>query len=60
MDGLRLPGKDAMLAKYPIPEEAKRPTKPKGSPLTMLDVHPAHHAATTWKDFFIHIATAAI
>jgi hypothetical protein len=23
----------------------------------MLDVHPAHHAASTWKDFFIHIAT---
>ena len=23
----------------------------------MLDVHPAHHAATTWRDFFIHIAT---
>jgi hypothetical protein len=26
----------------------------------MLDVHPAHHAATTWKDFFIHIATIVI
>lgn len=23
----------------------------------MLDVHPAHHAATTWREFFIHIAT---
>jgi hypothetical protein len=22
----------------------------------MLDIHPAHHAATTWRDFFIHIA----
>jgi hypothetical protein len=26
----------------------------------MLDVHPAHHAATTWRDFFIHIATIAL
>ena len=23
----------------------------------MLDVHPAHHAANSWRDFFIHIAT---
>jgi hypothetical protein len=26
----------------------------------MLDVHPAHHAASTWRDFFIHIATIVI
>ncbi len=26
----------------------------------MLDVHPAPHAAHTWKDFFIHIATIVI
>jgi hypothetical protein len=26
----------------------------------MLDVHPAHHAANTWRDFFIHIATICI
>jgi hypothetical protein len=26
----------------------------------MLDVHPAHHAASSWKEFFIHIATIAI
>jgi hypothetical protein len=29
-------------------------------PASMLDVHPAHHAATTWRDFFIHIATIVI
>ena len=23
----------------------------------MLDVHPAHHAASNWRHFFIHIAT---
>jgi hypothetical protein len=26
----------------------------------MLDVHPAHHAATTWREFFIHIATIVL
>jgi hypothetical protein len=26
----------------------------------MLDVHPAHHAASTWRDFFIHIATISL
>jgi hypothetical protein len=26
----------------------------------MLDVHPAHHAAGTWRDFFIHIATICV
>ena len=26
----------------------------------MLDVHPAHHSATTWRDFLIHIATIVI
>jgi hypothetical protein len=26
----------------------------------MLDVHPAHHAASSWRDFFIHIATIVI
>jgi hypothetical protein len=27
---------------------------------TMLDIHDAHHAASSWKDFFIHIATICI
>jgi hypothetical protein len=26
----------------------------------MIDVHPAHHAASTWRDFFIHIAGCPI
>lgn len=26
----------------------------------MLDVHPPHHAASTWRDFFIHIATIVV
>ena len=26
----------------------------------MLDIHPPHHAASTWRDFFIHIATIVV
>ena len=26
----------------------------------MLDIHDAHHAAPTWRDFFIHIATIVL
>ncbi|HWZ51452.1 MAG TPA: hypothetical protein VNW54_08305 [Granulicella sp.] len=26
----------------------------------MLDVHPAHHAASSWKEFLIHIATIVL
>ena len=26
----------------------------------VLDIHPAHHAASTWKEFFIHIATIVL
>ena len=26
----------------------------------MLDVHPAHQAASTWRDFFVHIATIVL
>ena len=26
----------------------------------MLDIHPAHHAASTWRDFFIHITTIVL
>jgi hypothetical protein len=26
----------------------------------MLEVHPAHHAASTWREFFIHIATIVL
>jgi hypothetical protein len=26
----------------------------------MLDIHPPHHAASTWRDFFVHIAAIVI
>jgi hypothetical protein len=28
--------------------------------MPVLDVHPAHHAATTWREFFVHIATIVL
>jgi hypothetical protein len=52
----------------PIPVESN-PGLPQGQldppsipeePAPMLDVHPAHHAASTWRDFFIHIATIVL
>ena len=36
-----------------VPEAAKEQE-------TMLEVHPAHHAASSWKEFFIHIATIVL
>src|ERR1700730_10390976 len=43
-------------ANTPEPPEPSPPEEP----APMLDVHPAHHAATTWRDFFIHIATIVL
>src|SRR5580693_4130639 len=39
--------------------EPPEPSPPEDPP-PMLDVHPAHHAATTWRDFFVHIATIVL
>jgi hypothetical protein len=36
------------------------PKLPAEEPTPMLDVHPAHHAANTWREFFIHIATIVL
>jgi hypothetical protein len=41
------------------PQTAHVP-KPTKENAPMLDVHPAHHAASTWREFFIHIATIVI
>jgi hypothetical protein len=54
-----------MLQQDPIPlPPANTPEPPEPStieePTPMLDVHPAHHAASTWRDFFIHIATIVL
>jgi hypothetical protein len=41
------------------PEAVEIPETPK-EPTPVLDVHDAHHAASTWRDFFIHIATIVL
>jgi hypothetical protein len=35
-------------------------TLPSEEPAAMIDIHDAHHAASTWRDFFIHIATIVL
>jgi hypothetical protein len=35
-------------------------TPPEFEEPPLLDVHPPHHAANTWRDFFIHIATITV
>jgi hypothetical protein len=42
------------------PDSASETPQAQQEPAPMLDVHPAHHAASTWRDFFIHIATIVI
>jgi hypothetical protein len=46
----------------PIPTEAQPSDAPEifKEPVIMLDVHPAHHAANTWREFFTHIATIVL
>lgn len=47
----------------PVPEptlDSPQLEPPPEEPAPMLDVHPAHHAASTWRDFFIHIATIVL
>jgi hypothetical protein len=36
------------------------PSTPEPEPGPMIDIHDAHHAASTWRDFFIHIATIVL
>jgi len=64
-DGAARPAQEA--GEEPVPEaaSAEQPipfpeTIPLQEPATMLDIHPAHHAATTWRDFFVHIATIVL
>jgi hypothetical protein len=45
---------EALQEHAPPPAEIEKEREP------MLDVHPAHHAASTWKEFFIHIATIVL
>jgi len=55
-----MPDEDAISAEpaaLPAPTATEVSTE-EATP--MLDVHPAHHAASSWKEFFVHIATICI
>jgi hypothetical protein len=52
-DPTQLDSESVETAELPTNENEKEQTP-------MLDVHPAHHAASTWRDFFIHIATIVL
>jgi hypothetical protein len=63
------PSSAVLSSPKPEPAPAELPQVPIQTPesgeipkeqAAMLDVHPAHHAAGTWRDFFVHIATASI
>src|SRR6201987_5542346 len=49
---------------HPLPPanspELLQPSTHEPEPTHMTDVHPPHPAASTWRDFFIHIATIVI
>jgi hypothetical protein len=44
----------------PQPLPSALPESPAKDSIPMLDVHPPHHAANTWRDFFVHIGTIAV
>jgi hypothetical protein len=51
----------AMPDDLPSTPSAQPPeTLPDEEPAAMLDIQDAHHAASTWRDFFIHIATIVL
>jgi hypothetical protein len=55
-----LPGISLASSSARITLEAGAATNIKEQPQPMLDVHPVHDAARTWKDFLIHIATISV
>jgi hypothetical protein len=52
-----MPDLDSTTPEQPVSALVSEAPK---DPAPMLDIHPAHHAASTWRDFFIHIATIVI
>jgi hypothetical protein len=52
-----MPDLDSTTPEQPVSALVSEAQK---DPAPMLDIHPAHHAASTWRDFFIHIATIVI
>jgi hypothetical protein len=54
------PSAPAHAEQPPIPIQPPESWENPKEQAHMLDVHPAHHAASTWRDFFIHIATIVL
>ena len=51
---------DESIPPLPVTEQSTSDQPPPEQPAPMHDIHPAHHAATTWRDFCIHIATIVL
>ena len=49
-----------MPEELPLAGEAAHVAEAAKEDEAMLDVHPAHHAASSWKEFFTHIATIVL
>jgi hypothetical protein len=43
-----------------MPSAEPSETSPHEESAAMIDIHDAHHAASSWRDFFIHIATIVL
>src|SRR5271155_1600867 len=54
------PSAPAHAEQPPIPIQPSESWENPQEQAPMLDIHPAHHAASTWRDFFIHIATIVL
>src|SRR5580704_4165927 len=54
------PSAPAHAEQPPIPIQPSESWENPQEQAPMLDVHPAHHAANTWRDFFVHIATIVL
>src|ERR1700722_5601661 len=54
------PSAPAHAEQPPIPIQPPESWEKPKEQAPMLDVHPAHHAANTWRDFFIHITTIVL
>jgi hypothetical protein len=51
---------DAEPLASPQEHEPPQPAEMEKEHAAMIDIHDAHHAASTWKEFFIHIATIVL
>jgi len=59
-----IPSEDAVPDAEPLASpqqhEPPQPAEIEKEHVAMIDIHDAHHAASTWREFFIHIATIVL